>query len=74
MSFGCLYFSGIQLFSVAFHILYNGLTEVICVAMSIKQQFIHFKWLKGEIPPTIITCKLRNTLLSNSMRVVLAGR
>ena len=37
------------------------------IGMSIKHQFMHFKWLKGEIPGTFITCILRNTTLSNNM-------
>ena len=35
--------------------------------MSIKHQFMHFKWFKGEIPATFITCFPRNTTLSNNM-------
>ena len=57
-------------FSVAFCSLYNSVTEKIRTAMSIKHQLMHFRWLKGEIPFTFITCILRNTKLSNNKHSV----
>ena len=70
MSFGCWHLFGIPLFSAGFCSLYNSMTEEIRTAMSIKHQFMHFKWLKGEIPATFITYILRNTTLSNNMHSV----
>ena len=55
-------------FSVTFYSLYNSVTEEIRTAMSIKRQFMHFKWLKGEIPAIFITCILRNNhVFSNNI-------
>ena len=62
MSFGCLHLSGIPLSPLHFAV-YNSVTEEIRTAMS-----IHFKWLKGEIPATFITCILTNT--TNNMHSV----
>ena len=47
-------------FSVTFYSLYNSVTEEIRTAMSIKHQFMHFKWLKGQIPTAFIAYVLRN--------------
>ena len=60
MSFGCWHLSGIPLCPLHFTV-YNSVAEEIRTAVSILHQFMHFKWLKGEMPATFITCILRNS-------------
>ena len=61
VSFGCWHLSGIPLFPLHFTVYTIGVTEEIRTAMRSKHQFMHFKWLKGQIPTTFITCALRNS-------------
>ena len=58
--FGLLAYVRNTTFSVLFCSLYNSVTEEIRNAMSIKHLFVHFKWIKGDIPVNYITCILRN--------------
>ena len=61
MTFGLLAFVRNTILSVAFYSLYNSVAEEIRTALSILHQFMHFKWLKDEMPATFITCLLRNS-------------
>ena len=61
MSFRLLAFVRNTTLSVAFYSLYNSVAEKIRTGVSILHQFMHFKWLKGEMPATFITCILRNS-------------